>query len=165
MAMLKRRCIGRLFWERRSWRSVLRALIGTAALVPALRASAADSSPHIVFLTLHWETNTLSLLRADIVPGTLKPGPEVLHGVSFHVQNAAGTILQTGQIGRPWVRHYEVGDPGRGGAITSKIVEFPSAKFTLRIPYDPAATTIEFVDPEQGRTPSRSLGRVALPAL
>ncbi len=142
-----------------------------ALLVATLRAPAqTNDSPKILFLELQLRTNSVSLVRAAVRPGVLKPRPPVSasSAIYFDLVSKDGQVLWQGSTEDPRSRVIEYEDPPRSGKLRRKTARFDETGFSVRLPSLANAQRVEFYEWEKsGNTQPdrrRIIGIIPLPA-
>jgi hypothetical protein len=136
---------------RHSRRHVAALLLLAGAAMMAFSTYAEETSSAITFLHLRLNADSISLVDARVVPGTLKiprggsPPGELI----YEVVSDSSTVLYTHGMADPLVRKYEYEDPDHEGRLKSKVVRLDETEFTIRVPYDSQASRVDFYRIEQ----------------
>ncbi len=125
------------------------ALLLLSLVLSGLALAADTSNDRIVFLTLKFDNSSVQLVDSKIVPGHLKTNRGPSRGeIQYELLGDSGLLLQ-GAITDPLVKHLEYEDPDNTGKILSKVVAWPEATITLRVPYSAAIKQLSFYRTEQ----------------
>jgi len=128
-----------------------------------------NDGPKILFLHLQLKDGSVSLIKASVRPGQLKPRPEqnIPDGLHFELTDGDGRPLWQGVIADPRSRLVEYQIPEGSGKLKRKKVAIKDPEFTLRVPALTEARRIEFYFQEpsnaENREQRKSLGQLRLP--
>ena len=132
--------------------SMLKASVAFLVLcffLSSLALAADTSNDRIVFLTLKFDKSSVQLVDSKIVPGHLKTNRGPSRGeIQYELLGDSGLLLQ-GAITDPLVQRLEYEDPDNTGKILSKVIAWPEATITLRVPYSAAIKQLSFYRTEQ----------------
>lgn len=125
------------------------ALLLFCFLLSSIAWSADQSDERILFLTLKFDKSSVQLVDSKIVLGHLKTNRGPSRGeIQYELLGDSGLLLQ-GAIADPLVQHLEYEDPDNTGKILSKVIAWPEATITLRVPYSAAINQLSFYRTEQ----------------
>ena len=144
-------------------------------LVCVCATTAQPDQARFFFLTFRLKAGALTLVKARVMPGTLKPQrdgtqPDALR---FVLEQAADESLWSRRLDDPSVQRLEYEDPDHPGQIKSKTVQLDDVEFIVRAPYHPNARQVVIyrehveipVDGAKAAPPVRQLlARLPLPA-
>jgi len=124
----------------------------------------------IIFLQLHIAKDTLSLVKSTIVSGTVKQ-PRVMSraaGIYYEVESESDSVIASGIVDDPLIRHLEYEDPDNPGTLKSKVVQLTETDFVLRLRYSEDIESVSFYRMEAGankageRVSQEFLGKVSV---
>lgn len=145
--------------------SILLAVILWSAPLRADQDSDRDKAG-VVFLQLHIDNSGVSLIKSDVVPGTLKrsraeTGVKV-SGISYEVESETGAVIASRAIDHPLIRRIEYEDTADPGRLRSEVIRLAEADFILRLGFRNDIASISFYETQQddvktGGKPTRKL--------
>jgi hypothetical protein len=108
-----------------------------------LQAEESDAAG-IVFLRLHIDKDSISLIESIVVPGALKQprAGSSYRDIYYEIESKTGSIIASGTVDDPLFRSVEYEDPDNPGTLKTKLIELSEADFVLRLNYK---DDIEFV--------------------
>jgi hypothetical protein len=118
-----------------------------------------------LFLTLRMRTGEVSVVRSQIVPGTLKPqpAPRAPEPLAVVLEDSDGTELATARLDDPSLRRFEYEDPDQPGAIKARTVPVDDTEFIVRVPQPARATRVAVYREAAGAAGTGSTERVKPP--
>ncbi len=134
-----------------------------------LQAGESDDTG-IIFLQLHIDKDSISLIKSVVVPGVIKQprAGSSYRDIYYEVESKTGSVIASGTVDNPLIRRVEYEDPDNPGALKTKVMEMSEADFVLRLNYSDDIEAVSFFkvtsnrnDP--GEKPSQELlGRVLI---
>lgn len=144
-----------------------RVLIGLAlTLVSGGAALAAGGDTNrFVVLELKVTASEVSVVGATEVAGQPKPQPAKV-GIDFEIRGGDNAVVFSGQVANPRLQSLCYEHPPGSGQMTNNTATLDEGYLTLKVPSNPAATTIEFFESRRPgpslQSLRRSLGKTAL---
>jgi hypothetical protein len=134
------------------------------ALLLAVAARAADSSPGILFLHLRMTNGRVELVQQTRTPGRLKQRAPAGGAVQIELQSKTGETLWTQFIDDPASRRIEYEDPAQPGRLIAREITLTNVDFTVRVPVHPAAESAALFrgGGSAAKAARREVGRVQL---
>jgi hypothetical protein len=136
-----------------------------------LESSLLQAQHKILFLRLHMQNDSISLVRSSIRSGVLKnmKSSAKASGIEYQCRSSAGQLVLDGVIDDPSFRRYEFDEPLQPGKLKVKQVKLKDVLFTLRIPLKEGMHHLEFfrvslpgVSPRLQKAERMSLGTVVI---
>lgn len=154
-----------------------RSSIGLAVMLMTLslgRVQASDGTNQFLFLTLRLKGGAVTLEKASVVSGTLKPQQDSTDAEPLLVtlEQAEGEARWSLAIDDSSIQRYEYEDPQQPGALKSKLVQVDDVEFIVRAPLTPGVRHIAIYRKEKSIQPAtagesppakRLLARIELP--
>lgn len=118
----------------------------------------------IIFLQLHIDKDSISLIKSVVVPGAIKQPRvgSISKDIYYEVESKTGSVITSGTVDNPLIRRVEYEDPDNPGTLKTKVIELSEADFVLRLNYSDDIEAVSFYkltsnrnDP--GEKPSREL--------
>jgi hypothetical protein len=127
------------------------------------RVPASDGTNQFLFLTLRLKGGTVTLEKASVVSGTLKPQQDSTDAEPLFVtlEPAEGEARWSLAIDDPSIQRYEYEDPQQSGVLKSKLVQVDDVEFVVRAPLTPGVRHIAIHRKEKSVQPAKA---GALPA-
>jgi hypothetical protein len=103
------------------------------------------ASDKIVFLRLEVTADSVALIRASVVDGSLKQQrvPDTSRAIQYRVFLDDGTEWTTGSRNDARIRRYEYEDSDNPGQLRSTMVILDTAFMVLRVPYHERLSHVE----------------------
>lgn len=147
-------------------------LVALLALIGVVTTSLAQENvpaDKILFLHCKWKDGNISLVKAQIRPGTLKTRPAPRGDIAVEIRAGENSSLWSTLIEEPGWQRLEYEDPAHPGQLQHKEVRLTETEFVVRVPYLPGAKRIAFSRVQKPATPGGQtkhslLSDFALPA-
>lgn len=125
--------------------------------------------PQILFLHLRLTNNVVVLLSTNVQPGVVKPQRHRTdkHALHCEVRSITGLTIWKAAVDHPQWLYLEYPDPENPGQMRRKEVRRETPDFTVRIPLQPDAETIEFYelsDSGPAKASRKIMGKIELKA-
>ncbi len=146
-----------------AWRQLI-ALALMLSSGGAAFAAGGDTNRFVV-LELKVTASEVSVVGATEVAGQTKPQPAKV-GIDFEIRSGDNAVIFSGQVANPRLQSLCYEHPPGSGQMTNNTVTLDEGYLTLKVPSNPAATTIEFFESHRPgpslQSLRRSLGKSAL---
>ena len=141
-----------------------RACIGLLFLLVALTTGAADlpvRPPKESFLLVHtrWTSNGVTVVRAERVPGRLKPKRPSRGTLEVRLADAQGKPLWASPMEDPRQQRFEYPDEPETGGMRHLEATLSTADVMIRVPVTPGASELQLL----GAKPASSVSPATLP--
>lgn len=128
--------------------AVLAVMLGPASFVPSTTGAETNQpAGKILFLTLVFENDAITLAESVVRPGTLKTPrlPPENKALQYQVLSDTGNLLFKGTFDDPRIERIETFEEnGRGKIIVREGLK-TRAEFMIRTPYQATARTVRFL--------------------
>ncbi len=107
------------------------------SLIGFRTATAQPEQDKFFFLTFRLKAGVVTLVKSQVMPGTLKPQRDSTRAVAlrFVLEKAEDQPLWSRRVDDPSVQRLEYEDPDHPGEIRSKVVQLDDVEFIVRAPY------------------------------
>ena len=124
----------------------------------------------IIFLQLHIDKDSISLIESITVPGTLKQprAGSISRDIYYEVESKTGSVITSGTVDDPLIRRVEYEDPDNPDLLITKVIELSEADFVLRLDFKDDIESVSFYKLTSNRNDSSEkpsqefLGRVTV---
>jgi len=113
-------------------------------------AQASDATNQFLFLTLRLKDGQVTLQKAQVVNGTLKPQLDSTDAAPLLVslESTNGAVAWKLAIDDPSVHYYEYEDPQQPGQLKMKVAQDNDVEFVVRTPIKPGVRQIAIHRPQ-----------------